>query len=132
MAWHNLARLLATCLEEKLRAPRRAVEAARKAIALVPNQGWYWNTLGVAHYRAGDWKAAAAALEKSVALRNGGDSFDWFFLAMTHWRLDQKDQARKRYDEAVRWMEKHQPANKELRNFRSEAAKLLGLKQEED
>jgi tetratricopeptide (TPR) repeat protein len=131
-AWNNLARLLASCPQENLRDPPRAVEAAKKAIALDSKQGRYWNTLGMAHYRAGDWRAAVAALEKSMALSNGGDSFDWFLLAMAHGRLDQKDQARKRYDEAVRWMEKHEPENEKLRRFRSEAAELLGLEQEKD
>ena len=79
----------------------RAVELAKKAVELAPKQGTFWNTLGVAHYRAGDWKAAVAALEKSEELRNGGDSFDWFFLAMAHWQLGEKDEARKWYDQAV-------------------------------
>ena len=63
----------------------------------------------MAHYRAGDWKAAIAALDKSMQLRKGGDSFDWFFLAMAHWQLGNKDEARKWYDQAVEWMEKNQP-----------------------
>ena len=42
----------------------------------------YRNTLGVAHYRAGEWSAAADALEESMRLRSGGDPYDWLFLAM--------------------------------------------------
>jgi uncharacterized protein HemY len=38
-------------------------------------------------YREGDWNAAAAALEKSMQLRQGGDSFDWFVLAMAHGQM---------------------------------------------
>src|SRR5262249_13545544 len=54
---HNaLAWLLATCPDAKLRDPERAVELARKAIQLKPEVGIYRKTLGVAHYRAGDWK----------------------------------------------------------------------------
>ena len=85
----------------------------------------YWNTLGVAHYRASDWKSAIAALEKSIKLRQGGDSFDWFFLAMAHWKLGEKEEARKWYDRAVTWMDKNSPNDEELRRFREEAAKLL-------
>ena len=55
----------------------------------------------MAHYRAGDWKASLTALEKSMELRKGGDSFDWFFLAMAHWQLGEKDEAREWYDRAV-------------------------------
>ena len=32
-----------------------AVRLARKAVEWEPEQSAYWNTLGLAHYRAGDW-----------------------------------------------------------------------------
>jgi tetratricopeptide (TPR) repeat protein len=124
---NNLAWLLATCQDSKLRDPLRAVEHAKKAVELTPNQGDYWNTLGTAHYRAGEWKSAIAALEKSTELRNGGDSFDWFFLAMAHWQLGKKDEARKWHDKAVAWMDKNQPGDEELVRFRAEAESLLKI-----
>src|SRR5262249_8932185 len=114
----NLALLLAACPEPKLRDPRRAVESATKAVELAPNEGAYWYVLGVARYCAGDWKEALAALEKSRALRQGGDAFDYFFLAMAHWKLGAKDEARKWYDKAVEWMDKNAKDNDELRRFR--------------
>jgi hypothetical protein len=40
-------------------------------------------------HRCGDWKEASAALTNSMEVRKGGDSFDWFFLAMGHWKLGQ-------------------------------------------
>jgi hypothetical protein len=56
-----------------------------------------------------------------------------FFLAMAHWQLSAKEQSRKWYDQAVRWMEKNQPEDPEaLFRFRAEAAALLGLKVEQD
>jgi tetratricopeptide (TPR) repeat protein len=122
-----LARLLATCPDVKVRNPSRAAELAKQAVELAPNEGNYWNTLGVAHYRGGDGKAAIAALEKSMGLRKGGDSLDWFFLAMAHWQLGDKVQARKWYDQAVAWMEKNQPNHRGLRRFRAEAGVLLGI-----
>ena len=99
----------------------------RKPSQLAPREGGYWNTLGVAHYRAGDWKAAIEALTKSMELGKGGDGSDWFFLAMAHWQLGDKPQARSWYDKAVPWMEKNQPKNEELIRFRAEAAALLGV-----
>jgi hypothetical protein len=110
---------------------RMAVALALHAVQSEPTKGEFWNTLGVAHYRAGDWKEAVAALEKSMALRNGGDSFDWFFLAMTDWQLGEKEKAHQWYDQAVQWMDKNQPNNGELRRFRAEAAGLLGRKETE-
>jgi tetratricopeptide (TPR) repeat protein len=100
---------------------------AKRAVELTPTEGNYWNTLGAAHYRAGDWKAAAQTLKKSMELRKGGGCVDWFFLAMAHWQLGEKEQARQWYDKAVQWMDKNDPKNDELRRFRSEAAELLGV-----
>jgi uncharacterized protein HemY len=111
-----------------VRDPTRAVELAKSAVELAPKEGTLWNTLGVAHYRTSDWKAAIGALTKSMELRNGGDSFDWFFLAMAHWQLGEKPQALTWYDKAVAWTEKDQPHNEELLRFRAEAAALLGVK----
>ncbi len=126
-AHNNLAWLLATCPDRKFRDPATAVTHAKKAVELLPGHGGVWNTLGVAQYRNGDWKAAAAALNKSVQLQNEGDSFNFFFLAMAHWQLNEKDKARAWYEKAVAWMDKHKPDDEELKRFRAEAAALLGL-----
>jgi uncharacterized protein HemY len=92
--------------------------------------GNIWNTLGVAQYRAKDWKAAIAALDKSMKLGPGGDCSASFFLAMSHWQLGEKAEARKWFDKAVKWMDKNLPQNEELRRFRAEAAALLGVTEE--
>ena len=130
-ALNNLAWLLATCPDVKLRNPSLAVAHAKTAIELGPNKSrsWplFWNTLGIAHYRNGDWQAATEALEKSVQFRQGGDSNDFFFLAMAHWQLHDKDKARAWYEKAVVWMDKHNPHDAELKRFRAEAMDLLGL-----
>ncbi len=104
-----------------------AVALAKKAVDLVPASRNYWNTLGAAHCCAASWKEAVAALEKSMKLHNGGDSFDWFFLAMAHWQLGDKVLARKWYRAATLWMDKHAPGNAELRRFRDQASALLGV-----
>jgi tetratricopeptide (TPR) repeat protein len=127
-AHNNLAWLLATCSDPKFRDPVRAIKLAKKAVELLPTSGICWNALGVAHYRAGEWNAADAALQKSFALMAGRQgSFNTFFLAMARWQLGDKEQARKRYEQARQWMEKNKPQDEELRRFRAEAAALLGL-----
>jgi tetratricopeptide (TPR) repeat protein len=134
---NNLAWLLATCPISQFRDPPRAVELARKATELAPQYAYLWNTRGVAHYRAGDWDAAIAALEKSMALyrpraqrseRLMLESFSTFFLAMAHARLEHGALARSWYDRAVAWMEQYQPDDLELQRFRREAEELLGMK----
>jgi tetratricopeptide (TPR) repeat protein len=125
--YNTVAWLFATCPDSNWCDPVRAVKLAQKAVELAPKEGNYWNMLGVAQYRAGNWKAAVTALEKSMDLRRGGDSSDWFFLAMAHWQLGDKNEASKRYDQAVQWLEKNQPKNEELGRFRAEAENLLRI-----
>jgi tetratricopeptide (TPR) repeat protein len=87
-----------------------------------------WTTLGVACYRAGNYREAIAALARSEQLGHGTkSSFNAFFLAMAHWQMGQPDAARQWYDRAIQCMEKHDPKHHELRRFRAEAAALLGL-----
>jgi tetratricopeptide (TPR) repeat protein/serine/threonine protein kinase len=137
-ALNRLAWLLATCPQAKFRAPDRAVALARKAAELAPKEGDYWTTLGVAHYRAGDWQAALAALEKSRELGGGTGSCS-FFLAMAHWQLGNQAEAHRCYDRAVQWLGQHrsapandQPQAKELDRFRAEAKELLQIRDRED
>jgi tetratricopeptide (TPR) repeat protein len=131
-ALNDYAWLLATCPEVTLRDGRRAVALAKQAVGLAPRAGYLWNTLGLAHYQAGDWSAAITALEKSLELDAGipewwarRAAYSTFFLAMAHWHLRDHKESRRWYDRAVAWMEKHEPKDEELRRFRAEAAALL-------
>jgi tetratricopeptide (TPR) repeat protein/WD40 repeat protein len=128
---NNQAWLLATNPDAKLRDPARAVELAQKAVDLCPKHAMYRNTLGVAQYRAGSWKQAVAALDKSMELGNPPHRLDWFFLAMAHWQLGDQALARKWYRAAALWMDKYAPDNAELWRFREEAAELLSVTTED-
>lgn len=124
--WQNLITwVLATCPEPRLREADRALELAQQAVLHAPEQGDFWSTLGTAQYRTGDWEESMSSLEKAMELRDGGNSFDWFFLAMGHWQLGQPDEARRWYDRAVEWMKQHKPNDKELQRFRAEATALM-------
>jgi tetratricopeptide (TPR) repeat protein len=126
---NGVAWFLATASEPRIQNPTQAVELAKKAVALQPQNAAFWKTLGAAYYRAGQWLNAVAALEKSMQLHSGGESFDWFFLAMSHWQLGDGYKARSWYGQAVRWMDKNNPQNEELRRLRAEAAVLLGIEE---
>src|SRR5262249_39645892 len=114
-------------------------ELATELVQARPDESNWWNTLGVAQYRAGNWEKAVSALEKSSDLYRGVTAHNCFFLAMAHWQLGKavqstaqeqarhRQDARKSYDSAVAWMEKYQPKNEELMRFRAEAAELLGI-----
>jgi tetratricopeptide (TPR) repeat protein len=122
---NHVAWLLVNSPDPKLWNPNKALELAKEAVKLAPGNGGYRNTLGAAYYRVGDWKSAVKELTESMRLRKGGDSADWFFLAMAYWRLGDRDQGRMRFDQAVQWMEKNQPHDEELRRIREEAAALV-------
>jgi len=126
-ACNNLAWLLARRAEAPLGSPSRAIELAERAVAHTATEGVYWNTLGLARYRAGNWKAAAEALVKATRLRSGGDPYDWLLLAMTRWQLGDHQEAKRYYDRSVEWINKFARQNQELSRFRAEAARLLGI-----
>ena len=112
------------------RPPRdydEALEHSKKAVELAPNKGSYYNTLALVEYRRGHWNDSIAAATRSIAIGNGGDASDWFFLALAHWQLGEKEQARTWFDKAVAWTKEKQPKNAELLQFWNEAAKLLAL-----
>jgi tetratricopeptide (TPR) repeat protein len=127
-ARRNLAWILATCPDVTLRDPARALKLAKGAVKLDPTSPRAWTALGLAQYRAGDWKDAAVSFMKWQDLKVEPSGADLFFLAMTYGKLNQKDEARISFDRAAKWMEKHRPQDAELRRFRAEAAELLGIK----
>jgi Flp pilus assembly protein TadD len=102
----------------------RAIDSAKKAVAIDPENWMYWNTLGVAAFRAGDWKLAAESLEKSVDLNNGGGAIDFYFLAMTRWQQGKPDEAKRLFDQAATYVQ-HNPGDAELQRFHYEAKALL-------
>src|SRR5437764_199782 len=57
---------------------RRAIQLAKQAVEAEPDKATYWNTLGIAHFRAKDWKASMQALKRSTEYNHGGTSFDYF------------------------------------------------------
>jgi tetratricopeptide (TPR) repeat protein len=124
---NTLAWILATSPDARLRDPRTAVRLAKMAVERQPSAAGYWNTLGVAYDRSGDPEPAIEALEKSIKLGAGGSPADWLVLAMAHWKLGHKDQARKWYTRATDRMGKEESRDEELLRFRAEAAALLGV-----
>jgi eukaryotic-like serine/threonine-protein kinase len=142
---NQLAWLLATFPEAKFRNPKRAVELAKRALDVLPKEGNYWNTLGAAHYRAGNWKDAVAALENSCKLQAGGtgDCGQWIVMSLAHGKLANekelpeqerdwhKTEARRWYDQATKQISSEavegDPVAQAIRAFRVEAAELLGV-----
>jgi serine/threonine protein kinase len=120
----ELAWQLACCPLAELRDPEQALSLTRKALQAVPRSGNGWITLGIAHYRSGDWTAAVTALEKSREFPIVNSARECF-LAMAPWQLGQRDQARKGLQQANTQTET--PDEEEWQLFRAEAEKLLGI-----
>jgi tetratricopeptide (TPR) repeat protein len=132
IAW---AWFLATCREADRRDPGGAIRLMKAMVPPhIPGEARITNphasvVLGVAQYRAGDWKTAVATLGGFAQARDGRENGAGFFLAMAHWQLGEKDKAWQLYEEARAWTDKYRPKDKELLRFHAEAARLLGLEQ---
>jgi len=125
----DYAWMLAAATDPGYRDPHRAIGLANELIQNSPKVRDVWTTLGVAHYRAGAWNDAIAALEKSEAVAPGlFTAADGFFLAMAYWRVGEKEKVREWYAKALMSVETaSQPAGRELAHFRLEASRLLGI-----
>jgi tetratricopeptide (TPR) repeat protein len=75
-----------------------ALRQAEGACRLLPFEGSYHTTLGMVQYRLGKYADALATLTRAAELHEAAsgqlDPADLAFLAMTHFRLDQRDQAK--------------------------------------
>jgi serine/threonine protein kinase len=69
----------------------RLVELAREGIAAKPGEPWRKLALGLAHYRAGHYRDAIDQLTEHIS---GGRNLELPILAMAHWRLGEKNEAR--------------------------------------
>ncbi|WP_419189146.1 tetratricopeptide repeat protein [Stieleria marina] len=124
MAW-----LLATTPDKDGEYPSaaQALAMARRAEELAPHHYGILNTLGIALYRAKEWQETIDVLQKSIKL--GGDKvYNWLFIAMAHWQLDQKDEAKQWYDKSLAWKAANAVATQadaDLQRFYAEAAKLM-------
>jgi tetratricopeptide (TPR) repeat protein len=127
----QLAWFLADFPDTRFRDPVQAVQLAKSSVERAPQSDPAWQTLGIAQYRAGKFKDAITAIERSIELRNGNDCTDAFFLAMAYWqRADpgDREKARKWFDQGLAWMRDYKLQSEELRRYRAEAAEVLGVK----
>lgn len=118
---NDLAWLLANAPDQAVRDSAHAIALASKAAKANPNCATYLNTLGAAHYRAGDFHAAIATLGRAIDLTKGGTAFDHVFLSMAHAQLGDQREAQHWFDQAKLWMEQHTPDHAELTCLSEEA-----------
>ena len=92
---NDLAWLLLNHPDPDSRDPVLARALASRVVEKCSDSGVYWNTLGVAYYRTGDFETAVTTLNRAIALGCGGNSFDHVFLAMAHARLGNREESRR-------------------------------------
>jgi tetratricopeptide (TPR) repeat protein len=111
-------------------AYRRALRLAEAAAGLAPDNSLWANTLGIAQYRAGQYRQALETLARSekgnAAQFNGPHPADLAFQAMAHHRLGQHDEARAELARLREVMKQERWAsNAEAEAFFREAEALL-------
>ena len=123
VAW-DLAKVLPTTADIE-----RAVRLSERAIELNPGEVMFLNTYGVTLHRAGRFGEAVTTHGRSLAAGKGQfDGFDLYFLAMSHHRLGQRDEARSCLDRANAWTTRASLSDshaQELAVFRAEAESVL-------
>jgi tetratricopeptide (TPR) repeat protein len=125
-ALNYLAWLLSTAPERKMYDPQEALALARKAVEYDPLTDSYWNTLGVAFYRAGRWDEAIKTLGQSALRQQGKDSSDWFFVSMARWRRGEVEESSNDFIRAISSLRKYDLSEADCRRFWAEAIALFG------
>ncbi len=113
-----------------VRDPRRAIELARRATTLEPANPSAWQTLGLGHYRAGEFAAAVDACERAMRLGRGISGSAGFTLAMAYWQQGNPHVARWLYDQAAAAMAQFSSQDPTVMALQEEAATLLGTSSE--
>jgi Flp pilus assembly protein TadD len=84
--------------------PARAVELAAKGVAAAPKDAKQLHTLGLAHYRAGQYEQAIRRLNECLnAHPKWCAGLNWLVLAMAYQHQGKTDEARQALDKALRW-----------------------------
>ena len=118
--------LMSDCPIAEVRNPDKLIELAKQADAMEPGMNSFLS-LGLAYYRAGQWRQAVANLEEWSTRHAGpANSYRGYFLAMAYWHLGRKDEARRCFHEVDgRYVV---PASRPTASrYRAEAAQLLGI-----
>ena len=124
----SLAWQLATGPAQDLLDLPRASSLAMRATTLVPDNKFYWRTLGTVQYRMQDWSAARTSLRKADDLRPADGGITFCVEALVEQQLGNHAAARSLLDEAHAWSSMNRPGDDELQRFRDEATALLAGK----
>jgi serine/threonine protein kinase/tetratricopeptide (TPR) repeat protein len=135
----DLAWLMVIWPQEEIRDWTEAVRLVEQALEL-PNQketypAYAWHVIGVAKLRAGQWDEAIEAIHRTMELTEGTKSppnaMEWFALAIAHWHLGERTEAKKWREKAIASIEQMNDASPknetgfEVRHWREHAEALF-------
>jgi tetratricopeptide (TPR) repeat protein len=86
----------------------RVVRLAERAVQFLPIPH-HEHSLGLAHYRNGQFDRAIEHLNRSIAGNWKANAANWLVLSMVHHRLGHVDEARKWLDKAAQWIDAPNP-----------------------
>jgi serine/threonine protein kinase len=116
---------LTLCPDQNFWDPTRAAALMEQQLVQNPDDFIPHRVLGIARYRSGAWNDAIDSLKRSVALRSGTDGVSGFFLAMSYWQLDEKDEAARWYEKDIEWMKQNPLGHPTPQKILREAERLL-------
>jgi tetratricopeptide (TPR) repeat protein len=118
--------ILSTDRDHRARRPKEALDLARRAVTLAPEEIDFLDTLGLAEVRNGLWDEAIATINKSVTAKNGSQLYDFLFLAMAYKGRGDRADAEKNYARGAEMARKDEAHDPELRMLWAEVAADLG------
>jgi Flp pilus assembly protein TadD len=86
----------------------------------------------LAQNRVGDLAGALKSIETAGQLGGGGESRIWLLLAMTHWRLGHRQEARDWYEKAADWVSNRHPFEQDNYSLLAEVESLIKGNPHED
>ncbi|MBC8352094.1 MAG: protein kinase [Planctomycetes bacterium] len=125
---NSLARLIVGCGDPELATAERAIEAAKQATTLAPENTRFATTLGSAYAQFGQYDDAIDTLRSVDQLNPRGGTTHEFWLAFALAKRGgegDQNEARNRFKQAVTRMELHAPGRSALLRLRTEIEPLV-------
>ena len=103
-----------------------ALKYAEEVTEKRPKTATYWNTYGYVLYRLERWNESMEATNKSMKLqKGGGGALDRLLLAMTYWKLDEKEKATSALKDADEFLKSNPEGKIWVKKLRQEAILLI-------
>jgi tetratricopeptide (TPR) repeat protein len=114
---HDLAWLLLMCPDESVQDFETALQLAKDAVELSPENPNYAAVLALANTFSGKTDEAIQILEKTKSQRGSWIDSDLFVLALAQFQSGEKEEALKSMSDGEKWMTKNRPYSANVRSL---------------